>query len=529
MGMGGSTKKFIWAAALAAATGTAATGTATAGTVTLKSFDGSISLTGELLSFDGTNYTLKSAIGEMTIDALQVSCDGADCPPPELLQSEFTISGARTIANGLIPALFEAYSFSVDGDMTMSTGSDQDTLLDLSDSDGEKLGEVVLAKVGSTGGIRALAAGDASLAVTTRPVLPSEVSDAAGAGAGVLSDPGLENVLALDGILIVTSPDNPVRALSEESVAGIFSGRISNWAQVGGFDAPIHLYAPEEDSGTGFVFNSLVMRPAGTRMSGNVSNLESDAAVSDAVVDDPQGIGISSFSNARNAKAIAIQGVCGIQTPANAFTIKTEEYPLTRRLYLYKPARPIPPMASKFVDFIASDEAQGVIADLGFVDQGVSSQPVNEQGLRFVSAVLPTDAETTLPRLQEMMRELIAADRMSITFRFEPGSANLDTRAAADIDRLSAMIARGDFDRKEVLLIGFTDSVGRADLNENLSRARARQVMDALGATAPAGSLDDVSFQVLGYGEMSPLGCNETLTGRQINRRVEVWVRDRVG
>jgi phosphate transport system substrate-binding protein len=502
---------------------------AAAGEVTLKSFDGSISVTGEFVSFDGTSYRIRSAIGEMTIDAFQVSCEGADCPAPEALQSQFTVAGARTLGAALLPALFEAYSFQVDGDMMMSTAENEATKLTLSDADGAALADVALNMRGSTAGIRDIATGDAVFAVTTRPILSSEAAEASAAGAGDLSQPGLENILALDGILIVTSPANPVRALSEQDAARIFSGQVTNWAEVGGLDSPINLYVPGEDTGTGFVFNNLVMQPAGVEMAGTATALESDAEVSDAVAGDPQGIGITSFSNERNAKAIAIRGVCGIQTPANAFTIKTEEYPLTRRLYLYRPDRTLPPVAQKFVDFVASDEAQRTIADLGFVDQGVSAQRVNEQGLRFVAAVLPTDAEVTLSQLQSMMRELIAADRLSITFRFEAGAASLDTRAEADVRRMAAMMARGEFDRKEVLLIGFTDSVGRADLNENLSRARAQQVLDALTAAAPPGSLDNITFTVQGYGEMSPLGCNETLNGRQINRRVEVWVRDRVG
>jgi len=78
-------------------------------------------------------------------------------------------------------------------------------------------------------------------------------------------------------------------------------------------------------------------------------------------------------------------------------------------------------------------------------------------------------------------------------------------------------------------LIGFTDSVGRGDLNLSLSQARAEQVRQALVSAAPPGALADSQIRVAGYGEMSPLGCNETLNGRRINRRVEVWSRDLVG
>ncbi|MEL6216403.1 MAG: cell envelope biogenesis protein OmpA, partial [Pseudomonadota bacterium] len=65
---------------------------AAANTVTLESFDNSIKLSGELLEFDGTNYRVKSMIGEILIDASRVKCTGDGCPEPELLTSEFAIS-----------------------------------------------------------------------------------------------------------------------------------------------------------------------------------------------------------------------------------------------------------------------------------------------------------------------------------------------------------------------------------------------------------------------------------------------------
>ncbi len=497
--------------------------------VVLQSLDGTIQLRGELIDFDGERYRLKSGIGEMIIDAFQVKCEGAACPAAELLQTEFTISGSNTLATTLMPALLEGFSIALDADVMMATGENQESKLSLSDADGKPLADIVLAKGGSSSGLRDLAAGSAALALTTRQPRDIEVAAVAQAGLGNLRDPGVENILALDGLLVVTAQGNPVRAISEADIARVFSGRVTNWRDLGGPDAPINLYVRGEDSGTGSVFFQLVMRPAQSRVIASARVMNSDAEVSDAVASDPFGIGFSSFSNERNAKALAIRGVCGIQTPANAFTIKTEEYPLTRRLYLYRPDKALPPLAEKFLEFIGSEEAQNIIADTGFVDQGESGIEINNQGLRFVSAVLPSDAESTLPKLQGMMADLVTADRSTITYRFEQGSARLDSRAEADIQRLAAMISRGEFDGKEVLLIGFTDSVGRGDLNENLSRARADQVYQALLAAAPTGALDSVRVLVKGYGEMSPLGCNETLNGRRINRRVEVWSRDIVG
>ena len=93
-----------------------------------------------------------------------------------------------------------------------------------------------------------------------------------------------------------------------------------------------------------------------------------------------------------------------------------------------------------------------------------------------------------------------------------------------NIVRVAVIIFENE--NKEILLVGFTDSVGRADLNEVLSKARAGQVRSAIRRGAPRGTFDEVAMTAIGYGEMSPLGCNEAAVGRRINRRVEVWTRD---
>ena len=219
-----------------------------------------------------------------------------------------------------------------------------------------------------------------------------------------------------------------------------------------------------------------------------------------------------------------MRGVCGLQTPANAFTIKTEEYPLTRRLYTYSDAKN--ENVAEFVDFIGSDAAQAVVAEKGFVDLGVSSQPINAQGLRFAASILPTDAEVTLAQTQSMVRELIAAERLSLTFRFDNASSRLDTRARSDIGRLVEMMSGSQLENKEVLLVGYTDSVGPGANNQLLSQQRSAQVLSALVAELPTDRAESARIKTIGYGEMSPLVCNETDNGRRINRRVEVWVKD---
>lgn len=486
--------------------------------VTLKSYDGSISITGDLLETRGDIYVIRSPIGQLEINALEMRCIGAACPIDEVATSggTFEIAGSSSILRDVIPQLVEGYAFQLDADVQMNV-SENTTSIVLGTDDVEQIVAVDIKMSNSLGGLNALRDKSAVLAVSTRPSHDNEQSYAKG-----------EQILALDGIVVLAHPNNPVRAVAEQDLPTIFSGAITKWADLGGYDSDINIYIQEEDSGTFDVFSARVLTPAGVKIAPNVNFLESDQAVADAVANDPFGIGIGNFSALRNAKAMTIRGTCGVQTPATAFTIRTEEYPLTRRIYLYQSEDELVGHAASLVDFALSDEGQFIIAANGFIDQRVSSEPVNNQGIRLASAVMENGADTSFRDLRSMMRDLVVGERLSLTFRFEFGSSTLDSRAVGDIQRLAALLSTGDYQNKEVLLAGFTDSIGDARKNRVLSKARAAVVQQALIAAAPAGSLDNIQIRADGFGEVSPLGCNDADAGRAINRRVEVWMSDQV-
>ncbi|MEM9778566.1 MAG: phosphate ABC transporter substrate-binding/OmpA family protein [Pseudomonadota bacterium] len=503
--------------------------TSAADKVVLESFDESFRLDGFLETYDGEVFTVRSAFGPVTLRASDVRCTGAACPEIVPPRRDFRISGSRDLASDLMPSLVEAFSFELDADMTFGTSAkDVSTRMTLESYDGATLADISFIMAGSTQGVQHLAEGTASMALTSRPLRAEELEAVAETSPDGTQNAPLETVLALDGVVVVTSRKNPVRALTQEMIAEVFAGNIDNWADLGGPDAPITVYAPRPSSGTGEAFSALVLDPAEARLSPGITILESDAAVSDSVARDPLAIGFTSFSNQRGARALSILGECGIQTPPTPFTIKTEEYPLTQRLYLYRKDSPLPEPAEAFLGFVGSESAQGIIARAGFVDQGISSVSVNNMGLRFVASLLPGDVDVDIDALRGMTEDLVAAERLSITLRFDEGSTRLDARAEKDVQRLAEMIRDGRFENKEVLLVGFTDSAGPAAVNASLSQSRAEQVADTLIDQLPVDLAERDMIRALGYGEMSPLACNDTATDRQINRRVEVWTRDLV-
>jgi len=501
---------------------------ASAETVRLNSLDGATSLSGEFVEYDGQTYTIKTIVGELIIDAFLVECIGDACPKVSTEGSDFEISGSSTVVGTLFTDLIFKFGAMIGGDTVTSLNADGPTTVQLSNELGDVISDISLSDTSALRGLQDLFNGSADMAVLTRPVTPEENAAFKLSGLGDMYSAEQQLIFGLDGLAILTSKSNSIRAITQQDLAKIFSGQIANWNQIGGADAKINLYVRNETSGTNAVFNDLVMNPAGKSVSATANIVTSDVELSQSVASDPLGIGVGSLSTTGNAKVLNIRGACGIQVPATPFTIKTEEYPLTRRLYIYTTNAEKPAQMQRFMDFLNTEAAQQSIAGRGFVDLGVSDQSNDEQGLRYLSAIIPTDVEMTLGQLREMTTNLMSADRLSITFRFALGSSSLDARAKDDIARLAELLSTGDYDNKEVLLIGFTDSIGAGRGNTTLSNQRASETRAALIAAMPGGEIEGLPIRTLGFGEISPLACNDSGNGRRINRRVEVWFRDTI-
>lgn len=110
-----------------------------------------------------------------------------------------------------------------------------------------------------------------------------------------------------------------------------------------------------------------------------------------------------------------------------------------------------------------------------------------------------------------------SAKRVSLDFRFRKSSAELDSRALRDLDRLVAYLR--DRDQSRLTLVGFSDARGGAHQNLKLSQERASRVADELGARGVQ------AVEVQAMGDALPVASNETEVGRERNRRVEVWLR----
>ncbi|HEY5511374.1 MAG TPA: phosphate ABC transporter substrate-binding protein [Prolixibacteraceae bacterium] len=174
---------------------------------------------------------------------------------------------------------------------------------------------------------------------------------------------GVEVACAKDGITVYLNPANKVKELTIKQLGEIFRGTISNWKQVGGDDQAIKLYGRENSSGTYVFFQENVVKGD---YASSCQTLPGTAAVVNAVKKDAYGIG---YGGAAFAEGIVI---CKVKkddkSPAfipTAETIKSNEYPITRYLYMYLVNRPTGEI-KKYIDWILSPEGQKLVVEVGY-------------------------------------------------------------------------------------------------------------------------------------------------------------------
>jgi phosphate transport system substrate-binding protein len=419
----------------------------------------------------------------------------AVAPPPSI-----RLHGSNTIGAELAPALAEAFLQRKTGAKTVvrrRTASDE---LLVEARDGDRVADSIeVFAHGSATAFDDLASGKCDIGMSSRRIHDDDAQKLA--KLGDMTAAASEHVIALDGIAIIVNPANPVSALTTAQLRGVFDGDLRSWSEVGGKQLPISVYARDDKSGTWDTFKHLVL--GDKPLSPGAKRIEASDQLSDAVAADATGIGFIGLPYVRSAKAVMVQESGSVPLLPSPMTVSTEDYPLARRLYLYAPLN-APVAARDFIDFALSEEGQKVVQASGFVDLRPECDPNASR------------CTTCSAQYREVVK---SACRLSVDFRFDRGSTELDTRALRDLQRLVALMARPDSTGKSVVLLGFSDGTGARADNVALSQQRAAMVAAQLSAR---GLHVEVSR---GLGPEMPVADDATEEGRQRNRRVEVWLR----
>lgn len=206
-------------------------------------------------------------------------------------------------------------------------------------------------------GLAALMAGQCNVAAASRPPIKDELELAKTRNVE-LND----YVIGSYSIAVIVNSGCPVSDLKREQVRDIFTGALQNWKDVGGPDAPIHIFSRDPISGTALGFKELAMdnKPyaSGEKTFTNYN------AIAQAVAQDANGIGYCSIelTGTSGVKALSIGGI----GPTVA-SVNEGKYPYARVLHFYTSKGNEEPAAKEFIDFVQSEKGQKVVAQTGNV------------------------------------------------------------------------------------------------------------------------------------------------------------------
>jgi phosphate transport system substrate-binding protein len=411
------------------------------------------------------------------------------------------LAGSNTIGASLAPSLAEAFFKALGATEVsiVSSANPEEKIIQGRLPSESSLSKIQISAHGSTTAFTSLANGSCDIGMASRQVKADEANKLS--FLGDMYSPANEHILGLDGIAVIVNPTNPVGALGKDQIMQIFSGELNDWSQIGSSREPIVIYARDDKSGTFDTFKTLVL--GGKALAPGAKRFEDSNALSEAVAGDPSGIGFIGLPYVHSTKALAVSEKGARALQATRLTVGTEDYPLSRRLYLYTPANPTNRFTREFIEFAISKQGQDVVAGAGFVAQNVVPQQ------QTVAQEAPRDYRQLTKR----------AERLPLNFRFRTGESGLDNKAVVDVDRVVTFIADLHSTGEKILLFGFADSTGPAQINRALSLDRARTVEDQLKQRGLKPG------EVRGFGSDLPVAANDTEEGREKNRRVEIWVK----
>ncbi len=248
-----------------------------------------------------------------------------------------------------------------------------DTMVNLSQAWAEKYmqenpGDFVAVTGGGSGtGISSLISGTCDIANASRSIKGKEITLAKAKGINPY-----EIKVGLDGLAVVVNPGNPVGKLTAQQLADIFTGKITNWKDVGGKDEKIVILSREVNSGTHVYFKEHILRkgnPVGKEeFAAAALMLSSSQAIADEVAGNSAAIGyygMGYISSKQKAISVAKDEKSEYVAPAIENVI-SGKYPISRPLLIYTNGEP-KGLVKKFVDFMISKEGQDIVLKTDFV------------------------------------------------------------------------------------------------------------------------------------------------------------------
>lgn len=205
-------------------------------------------------------------------------------------------------------------------------------------------------QTGSSSGIKDTISGTTEIGMSSRELTDEESKNLK------------EVTIAVDGIGVVVNKNNPVKNLTLEQIKDIFTGKITNWSEVGGEDKEIVVVSREEGSGTRTAFQEILNYSTEDTVKNAIVN-NSTGATKVMVEENDDAIGYMSIGYIDDS--IASVNVDGVE--ATADNVKSGEYKIQRPFLLVYKEGALSEEGQEFIDFILSDKGQAIVAEENLV------------------------------------------------------------------------------------------------------------------------------------------------------------------
>lgn len=248
-----------------------------------------------------------------------------------------------------------------------------DTMVNLGQAWAEKYMEknpskfIAITGGGSGTGLASLLNGTCDIAMSSRDIKEKEIALANQKGINPY-----EIKIALDGLALVVNPQNPVEKLTEDEIASIFTGRITNWKDVGGKDEKIVVLSREVNSGTHVYFKEHILRKGNSNSKEEFAPgallLSSSQAIADEVASNPAAIGYygMGYVSGKQKPVLVANDEASTYEAPTIENVVNGKYPISRPLFFYTNGEP-QGLVKEFIDFCLSQEGQEIVLDTDFV------------------------------------------------------------------------------------------------------------------------------------------------------------------
>lgn len=313
-----------------------------------------------------------------------------------------------------------------------------------------------------------------------------------------------------DAAIIAVNPANPLRNLSKDQLTGILDGRISRWSDLGvNIEGEIQLILPDSLSGTWSLLQSRTLKTSGSSLRVGTVRLFNHDSIARFVYTNRNALGILSYANKHSNNLVALKTLSGNVMPGT-YTISRNEYPLSRRLYLYADYQQMKPDAKAFFDY-CKGPGQSRAVNRGFIGNEIFAMP----------STLDIELTDSIDKFTfDKVKPLMTIGRcLNISIHFDASGIVLEPGEQARISRAAQFLLKPENLGKTVYVIGFSDpAAGYSGSNLEASLSRARVVEKYLTEFG-------IKPVTVGLGGASPIGWADSPDADWLNRRVQIWVK----